>query len=29
MIETCWSAFKCFNILDQYVIVYTSALVGM
>jgi len=28
MIETCWSVFKCFNtnILDQYFIVYRSAL---
>ena len=29
MIESCWSVFKCFNILDYYIIVYRSALVGM
>ena len=31
MIETCWSVFKCFkmNILDQYFVVYRSALVGV
>jgi len=31
MIETCWSVFKCFNIniLDKYITVYRSALVGM
>jgi len=27
MIKTCWSVFKCFNILDKYIIVYRSALV--
>jgi hypothetical protein len=31
MIETCWGVFKCFNIsiLDYYIIVYRSALVGV
>jgi len=29
MIETCWSVFKCFNILDEYIIVYRSELVGI
>jgi len=30
-IETSWSVFKCFNmnVLDQYFIVYKSALVGV
>jgi len=31
VIETCWSVFKCFNadILEKYIILYRSALVGM
>jgi len=30
-IKLCWSIFKCFNIniLEQYIIVYRSALVAM